>query len=428
MGETMTGLVLTAGGARGAYQVGVLKRLAALRELREKPIPFDIIAGASAGAINGSMLAARAARFGAAVDEIAAVWADLRCEQVFRTDAAALAGAGLALARDFTIGGLFGHTVTNGLFDTAPLGAMLESVFPAHGIDEAIRQGHLYAVAVTATSYHSGRSFTFVEGRKGHPVWHKSRRVVVPAALTHHHVAASSAIPIVFPPVPVSVEGRRLWFGDGGLRLVTPLSPAIRLGARRLFAVGIRSSKAASSLAGEEAGSAAPSGPFGTQLFAPPLAQLCGVFMNAIFLDHLDADLEHLRRMNELLSAHRDTLAEHAGEQTAARALEGVDEPMRPIHAMMISPSEDLAMVAQRFAHRMPRLVRMVLDGLGTPDAQSADLMSYLLFDATYTRTLMEIGYRDADDRIDEIRDFLQAGVSAAVPEPGLHWAGRESA
>ncbi len=275
----MLGLVLTAGGARGAYQVGVLKRLAALAEFRERPMPFPILAGASAGAINGSMLAARAERFDAAVEGIAGVWADLRAENVFRTDLAALTGSGIGLARDFLFGSLFGHTTTSGLFDTSPLGALVEAVFPRGGIARSIKAGHVFAAAITATSYHSGRSFTFVEGREGHPVWQKSRRLVIPTEIGPSHILASSAIPIVFPPVPVEMEGRRLWFGDGGLRLVTPLSPAIRLGATHLFAVGIRSSKAATSLAGEESGSRAPLGAHGAELATPPLAQICGVFM-----------------------------------------------------------------------------------------------------------------------------------------------------
>jgi NTE family protein len=162
--------------------------------------------------------------------------------------------------------------------------------------------------------------------------------------------------------------------------------------------VGVRSSRAADTLAREEAGSAAPTTEHGPSLPCPPLAQICGVFLNAIFLDHLDADLDHLRRMNDLVSAHRGS----NGSTPAS-------EPMRRITPFALSPSEDLALVAQRFAHRMPRLLRYVLDGLGTPDAQSADLMSYLLFDAAYTRTLVDIGYSDAGERIDEIEAFLHA-------------------
>jgi NTE family protein len=391
----MLGLVLTAGGARGAYQVGVLRRLGEIRALRGAPLPFAIVAGASAGAINGSLLAAHGTRFDEATTEIARLWSALRVDHVIRTDFRSLVCGGAGLARDFILGGLIGRTLTTSFFDAAPLYSLIERSFPPQGIARTIRQGHLYAIAVSATSYHSGRSITFVQGRPGHPVWVKSRRLVLPVTLRTEHILASAAIPLVFPPVRIASGPGELWFGDGGLRLVAPFSPAIRLGATRVFAIGIRSARAADALARDEVGDSGTTGLDAPRVLTPPLAQICGVFMNAIFLDHLDADLDHLRRMNDLIAAHSHP--------------EGVREPMRVVTPLVVSPSEDLAMVAQRFAHRMPRLVRYVLDGLGTPDAQSADLMSYLLFDHAYTRALIDIGYRDADARIEEIEEFLRA-------------------
>jgi NTE family protein len=399
----MLGLVLAAGGARGAYQAGVLKRLGELPSLRDEPAPFPIVAGASAGAINGSLLAARGAHFGEATREIARVWSNLRTEDVYHSDLCSLARTGAGLALDFALGNLLGRTRTHGLLDTTPLARTLARAFPPRGIAEGIRRGRLYAVAVSATSYHSGRSFTFVEGRNGHPVWQKSRRLVLPVTLTHRHVMGSCAIPIVFPPVQVASQEGDLWFGDGGLRLVTPLSPAIRLGATRLLSIGVRSGRAADALAREEAG-AGPGPEAGPpKLPCPPLAQVIGVFLNAIFLDHLDADLDHLERMNEIVAAGR-------------REIAGAKEPIRPIAPLAIGPSEDLALVAQRYAQRMPRLLRIALEALGTPDAQSADLMSYLLFDAAYTRTLVGIGYEDAAQRAAE----LEAFVREAAPPPAL--------
>lgn len=414
----MLGLVLTAGGARGAYQVGVMKRVAEIPALRERPLPFQVIAGASAGALNGAALAARAEMFRETSQDLARLWSELRVEQVFRTDLGALAGLGASLGHDLALGGLLGQTVTHGLFDTTPLERLLAEVFPPDGIAAGLQSGHLYAVAVAATSYHSGRSYTFIQGKPGHPTWQKSRRVGLPAVITHRHILASAAIPIVFPPVLVSSEAGELWFGDGGLRLVAPMSPAIRLGARHVFAVGIRSSRAADVLANEEAGGAAPSADGGPRLPCPPLAQVCGVFMNAIFLDHLDADLEHLRRMNDLLDSQGAVRGKSWDMDAETRV---PHEPMRRVEALVISPTEDMALIAQRFAHRMPRIVRYVLEGLGTPDAQSADLLSYLLFDASYTRTLVDLGYRDAADRIDEIESFLEgAGAFADRRPPSL--------
>jgi NTE family protein len=390
----MLGLVLTAGGARGAYQAGVLKRISELPHLRDRPQPFEIIAGASAGAINGTILAAHGECFGVAASEVARVWSELAVERVFRTDLATLAWGGASLARDFTLGGLFGWTGTYGLLDPSPLESLLERALPANGARSAIERGELYAVAVSATSYHSGRSYTFVQGRQGHAIWSKSRRVVLPVTLTHRHILASGAIPIVFPPVRLDSGSGDRWFGDGGMRLVAPLSPAIRLGASRLLAIGVRSTRAAHELAQHEAASDHP-------LPCPPLAQICGVFLNAIFLDHLDTDLDHLRRMNSLIGTQHQP--------------HGTHEPMRRITPLAISPSEDLALVAQRFAHRMPRLLRFVLDGLGTPDAQSADLMSYLLFDSAYTRTLVDIGYRDADKHSSELEALVSGELDGQV-------------
>jgi NTE family protein len=177
-----------------------------------------------------------------------------------------------------------------------------------------------------------------------------------------------------------------------------------------VLAVGVRSQRAAENLTREELATAEESGAADTILPPPPLAQICGVFLNAIFLDHLDADLDHLLRMNDLIVAYGDPQV-----RPPVRPAVRVTEPMRRVTPLVVSPSEDLAMIAQRFAHRMPRVVRWVLDGLGTPDAQSADLTSYLLFDAAYTRALVEIGHRDAGERIDEIEEFMRAG-RAAVP------------
>ncbi|MGH7893415.1 MAG: patatin-like phospholipase family protein [Candidatus Binatia bacterium] len=297
----MLGLVLTAGGARGAYQAGVLKRIGEIPALGEKPSPFRIVAGASAGAINGSMLAAFSGNLREATALLGNLWSRLTVSDVFRPDLLSFAANGARLLLDLALGGLVGAGRVQSLLDTAPLRPFLESALPLEGIGDAIRHGHLYAIAVTATSYHSGRSFTFIQGRPGHPVWLKSRRVTLAVELTLDHICASAAIPIVFPPVRLPCEGRDLWFGDGGLRLVNPCSPAIRLGASSVLAVGVRSQGAASALSPAEQLAGAESEP---TISHPPLAQICGVFLNAIFLDHLDADLDHLRRMNELLAAY----------------------------------------------------------------------------------------------------------------------------
>ena len=405
----MLGLVLTAGGARGAYQAGVLKRIGELPGFRRSPSPFRIIAGASAGAINGATLAAMSGDFYAATRKLALLWSDLRVPDVYRTDALSLSLNGMRILQDLMFGGFVGGAGVQSLLNATPLRAFLQERLPLGGIGESIRKGHLYALAVTATSYHSGKSFTFIQGQPGHPIWRKARRVALPAELTLNHILASAAIPIVFQPVRLRSAAGEFWFGDGGLRLVTPLSPAIRLGASKVFAVGIRCQRSADDLSQTELLGSGDGKPVMPQ---PPLSQICGVFLNAIFLDHLDTDLDHLKRMNELILAH----ASNSTPTAAPNGGPAPSEPMRIVESFVVNPSEDLAIVARHLSHRMPRLVRYLLEGLGKPDAQSADLMSYLLFDSRYTSALVDIGYRDAGARIDAIESFLAVPQRAPAP------------
>jgi len=391
----MRGLVLTAGGARGAYQAGVLRRVGEIAAARGKASPFPIVAGASAGAINGAIVAAGSNDLAAATRRLAEIWSNLEFRDVAHVDPISLGMNGVALLRDFSLGGFLPKAGLGALLDATPLRAFLMRHLKLAGIARAIGSGALHAVAISATSYHSGRSFTFIQGAEGHATWTRRRRVALRATLGVDHVLASAAIPLVFAPVRVRTEGGELWFGDGALRLVNPLSPAIRLGASRVLAVGVRCESAAAGLWQTETASVGRRRKSGAATPQPPMAQICGVFLNAIFLDHLDADVGHLERMNEWVRAQGDAAA--------------ASDSMRVIEPLVINPSEDLALVASQFAHRMPRAIRFLMDGLGRPDAQSADLMSYLLFDSAYTRALVEIGYRDADKRSGEIEAFLAA-------------------
>lgn len=404
----MTGLVLTAGGARGAYQAGVIKRISELPALVGRPSPFQIITGASAGAINGAAIAGHSADLQASAQLLVRLWSNLHAHDVFRTDTMALASNAGRLVMDFAFGGLIGAGRVQSLVDAAPLRAFLaEHLPPPSQVAAAIRDGHLYAFGVTATGYHSGRAYTFIQGRNGHPIWNKSRRKAVATELTLDHILASAAIPIVFPPVALKHGHSTSWFGDGALRLTTPLSPAIRLGADRLLAIGVRCQESADSLLRSEL---SDSEDFSADLQRPPLAQITGTLMNAIFLDHLDADLDHLKRMNAFVTAYHD-LAARLPSYDAPNA-DPVQEPMHIVQPLVISPSADIAIIAKTLAHRMPRGVRYLLDGLGSPDAQSADLLSFLLFDSAFTRELVQLGYRDAAQRIDEIEAFLFDGDS----------------
>lgn len=409
----MTGLVLTAGGARGAYQAGVLKRIGEIAALRGRPAPFPIVAGASAGAINGAAVAGYSADFQAGMQRLAQLWSELGARQVYRSDLLSLGRNGLRLLLDVLLGPVTGAGRVQSFVDTAPLRAFLAAELPLDGVAAAIRSGQLYALAITATGYHSGKAFTFIQGRRGHPLWHKSRRVALPTPITVDHVYASAAIPLVFPPAPIVVAGATAYFGDGALRLTTPLSPAIRLGAERVLAIGVRNLNAADDLLRTELAADADVVEAKARLRSPPLAQVCGVFMNAIFLDHLDADVDHLRRMNELVAGVQG----FSGSDTPGKvSVPGrMREPMRVVEPLVVSPSEDLALIAKSLEQRMPRAVRYLMDALGTPDAQSADLTSYLLFDSRYTRALIDIGYRDAAARADEIEAFLLGGQRVAA-------------
>lgn len=394
----MIGLVLTAGGARGAYQAGVFKRISELSAFRKGPSPFRIIAGASAGAINGAAIAAYNSNFREGATLLAKLWSQLKVTDVFRTDPAALLRTGRRALLDVVLGGLTGGGRLDGLVDTAPLRVFLKRHLPLEGITETIARGDLHALAITATGYHSGKAFTFIQGQAGHSLWNKSRRVALSTTLNLDHILASSSIPLVFPPVALAMSGSTAYFGDGALRLTTPLSPAIRLGAERLFAIGVRCQESADSLLRSELSSDEE---LVSRLKRPPLSQICGVFLNAIFLDHLDADLDHLKRMNELVAGF--------GGNRRRVASTGQAEPMRVITPLAVSPSADIAIIAKTLAHRMPRTIRYAMEALGTPDAQSADLTSYLLFDRAFTSELIQLGYRDAAQRIAEIEEFLMA-------------------
>jgi NTE family protein len=395
--KAKTGLVLTAGGARGAYQAGVLKRLGEIPGLRDKPLPFPIVVGASAGAINSVYLAADSSDFSRATIRLAETWSNLKIQEVFRTDIPALGMGAARWIRDLSCGGMIGGGEVQSLLDATPLRGLLEKSLPLSGIDESIKNGHLYALAISATSYYSGKSVTFIQGKLGHPLWSKIRRAAIPAQITVDHVLASCAIPVIFQPVKIRFENGDFYFGDGALRLVTPFSPAIRLGARRVFAIGIRSQAAAMARSRKELSALVEGGTKRLVMKRPPLAQVFGTTLNAIFLDHLDTDLDHLNRINELLEAyHVDSIPNPE-----------IKEPMYRVEPFVIHPSVDLAEVAELHGHRMPRFVRYLMEGLGSSRAQSADLMSYLLFDANYTRDLIEIGYKDAGEQIEQIEKFL---------------------
>ncbi len=381
----MLGLVMTGGGARGAYQAGVLKRIGEIPRVRAQGNPFPIIGGASAGAVNGSAIAAGSDDFAAATEVTAQLWSSLQPSDIFRCDVLSQARNSVTWILDLSFGGVVGGGNAHSLLDARPLRAFLNRHLDCDRIQANIKQGCLYALAISATNYNSGRSYLFIQGKRGHPIWNRSRRVTLATKITVDHICASAAIPLVFQPVKLRTARGTAFFGDGCIRLQQPLSPAIRLGAHKILAIGVR-------------GESPERESENTRQTEPSLAEMMGVLFDVMFLDHLSTDIEHLQRLNQLLGAG----------QIGQPGLEGC-ERMLPLRSFLITPSVPLSEVAMQHRLDMPYLIRYFVNSLGRDAASSADLMSYLLFTSPYTSALVDIGYQDAARQIDAIEDFLYA-------------------
>ncbi|MDT8340032.1 MAG: patatin-like phospholipase family protein [Longimicrobiales bacterium] len=370
------GLVMGGGGARAAYQVGFLRALAEwYPDLR---VPY--ITGVSAGAINAVQLAAHHGSFCQAVGELSHLWSRLRVEDVFRVGPTSLASIGLRWVLRLVLGGHRPTPEIRGLVDTEPLRAFLCEALHAvdgeiTGIRYNLEMGHLRAVALSTSSYSTGQSVTWVQGADIQE-WERPQRRSENADLTVDHVMASAALPLFFPAVRLENE----WFGDGGIRLAAPLSPALHLGAGRILAVSTRYDRT-------RAEADRPTVPG-----YPPPAQIMGVLMNSIFLDLLDQDALRLERLNELLE----------------RLPEDRRNGMRPVRLMVMRPSTDLGRMASRYEPQLPPVFRFLTRGLGTRDTESPDFLSLILFQPDYLQALMDCGESDARRREDEIRRFIE--------------------
>ncbi len=381
------GLVMTGGGARGAYQAGVLKRIGEINRVRRQGNPFPIITAASAGAINAAGLAAGCHEFSATTKRVADLWSSLKPSDIFRCDLVSQAHNSLTWMLDLALGAVAGGGNARFLLDASPLRQYLSANVQWNQIQENVQNGDLFALAISATNYHSGKSYLFIQGEKGHPMWNRVRRVTLATEITVDHICASAAIPIVFQPVKLVTPAGPAFFGDGCARLQQPLSPAIRLGARKLLAIGVRCEES------ERHREAA-------REHDPTLAQIAGVLFNVMFLDHLSTDIEHLERLNQLLAGGR-----------VRQSLAAGSEELHPVSVLALTPSVDLSSVAEEHQGDMPYLIQHFIGGLGRDTASCADLMSYLLFTSKFTKALVEIGYEDAGKRVDEIEEFLFSGV-----------------
>jgi NTE family protein len=370
-------LILPGAGARGAYQVGVLKAVASLLP-KGAHNPFAIISGTSAGAINAAVLAGRAGNFEHAIAEMEGVWGGFRASQVYRTDDWAMLKTSAHWLAAIVFGGLGLRNPTS-LLDNSPLRGLLQLDVRFSGIAKAIERGHLEALAITTSAYTSARSVTFFQARSDREGWTRVRRVGVPAIIDIDHLMASAAVPFVFPPVKIGGE----YYGDGSMRHRAPLSPAIHLGADRMLVIGTR----------DEQPDAPPAGEANPEL--PTFAHLAGYMLDTLFMDGLFTDLERLAHINRIV------------EQTGPHGLSGRLAELRPLHTLVVVPRRDIREVAARHVRELPRTVRLLLSGLGASSHSGMQLISYLLFESGFTRELIAMGYRDALEMEDELRAFL---------------------
>lgn len=390
-GGCRIGLVLPGGGARAAYQVGVLKALAEILP-RRSPNPFAIISGTSAGAINSAVLASRGHLFHLAVAELEYVWRNFQSEQVFKADNLTMLRNSLHWLLAVVSGGMGGNNPLS-LLDNSPLREMLRRRINFSAIEKSIEQGYVDAISVTAAGYTTAKSVSFYQGNTAAEAWRRVRRSGHREDINLDHLMASIAVPIVFPPVNINGE----YFGDGAMRQATPLSPAVHLGADRILVIGARNEVP------DEHSSAEEEPPY------PSLGRVAGYMLDALFMDGLSADLERLTRINLML------------EQAGDRTIEGDAGELRSIDAMVMLPSADIRDIAERHAHELPRSVRILLRGLGAMNRGGMQLASYLMFESGYTRELIRLGYKDAMLRRVQLESFMH-GESVEAPAGISGW------
>lgn len=374
-GTSRTGLLLTGGGARAAYQVGVLKAIAELLPDKKRN-PFPIICGTSAGAINAVALACYSRDFGQAVQYLRHIWEGFHAHHVYRADPFGIAKTG-AHWLGALIAGWLVRTAPKSLLDNAPLAQLLRRTLKLEDIDAAVAAGALRAICITASGYNSGQSVNFYDGVETIKPWTRHARVSCRCKLSIEHLLASSAIPFIFPAVRLNRE----YFGDGSMRQLAPISPAIHLGASKILVVGAgRIAEPADRIRGES---------------YPSLAQIAGHALSSIFLDSLNVDIERVQRINHTLGL----LPPEARTEAS----------LRPVEVLVIAPSERLDTLAAKHVKSLPWPVRALLRGIGAMNRKGSALASYLLFEQDYTRALIDLGYADTMGRGAEVVRFLDA-------------------
>lgn len=386
MSKSNIALVLTGGGARGAYQAGVLKYIGE----NISGASCNILVGTSAGAINVAGVASGKGDLSYAGPRIADLWSSLNMKQVFRTDFFSLSRIAACWLYDLTIGGFLGRPLAHSLLDTSPLRHLLTNVFRPEKVKEALDEGSIRSLAISATEVHSGSLVTFVQSNDARP-WQRAKKRSVNTEITVEHIMASSAIPLLFPSVLIN----KRQYVDGSIRMFTPLGPATRLGAQKILAVGVRRYYMRES---------------GNQFEFPPakpepnpnVAQVSALVMNSLFAESLDSDIDHLERLNSLVPDQRES-----------------SFGMQKIEVMAIRPSEDLGQMATFFVNRAPLFVRYLLRGLGSERGDSSDILSYLLFVPEFLSTLVDLGYSDARAEHDKLCEFFEVNEQSEKKEAG---------
>jgi len=369
-------IVMTGGGARAAYQIGVLKAIAEMVP-SGSPSPFSIICGTSAGAINAASLAAKADHFKNSVRRMHFVWSNFTSDQVFRTDAYGILKTGLHLLLAMVLGGI-GKNTPIFLLDRTPLRKLLEKYIDSSIFQRQINNESLHAISINATGYSSRQSVSFFHGQPSLKNWKRAQRIGFSTRITVDHLMASSAIPFLFSPVKVNRE----YFGDGSIRQTAPISPALHLGADRILVIGNHQTE--------------PKLERVSRPDPPSLGEIAGHTLNSIFLDSLDADIERLQRINKTISLIGDKTLEQHG--VALRQVEVLD----------ISPSDDIGKMAEEHSHELPWSVKTLLQATGAYSKTDSSLMSYLLFEKGYCNALIKLGYEDTIKEKDNILRFLR--------------------
>ena len=381
-----TALFLAGGGARAAYQVGVLQAIFSLLSESGWPAernPFAIVCGTSAGAINATAFASRADNFEESVTHLLNVWRNLNVEQVYRADSIGVIRSGARWLSLLSFGWLlrkWHSQPPNSLLDNSPLADLLNKMIDLPRLDAALEHGAIDALAVSASSYTAGRHVIFYQSAAEIAPWQRAQRMSVQQQISIDHLLASSAIPLIFPAVPLYCNDRCEYFGDGSMRDVAPISPAIHLGANKVLVIG--------------AGNVGVKREFSQFSGYPSLAQIAGHAMSSIFLDGLSSDIERLNRINS-------TLALLTPEQRALT-------PLHPVEMLAITPSQPLDLIASRHVGSLPLPIRTLLSAIGATEQRGSALASYLLFEASYTRSLIELGQIDVLKRKNEVLQFFK--------------------